>query len=267
MTTIKKLRDDIERAITLFIQNNPNLSPERQQEISRIRELLAHNNPLKVKARLDEYINTLSTGFISIFSFLEVNRFKNALQQVLNSPAYQENAILKAMVLEAGIQLNQDDIVNLDKNILSRVEKLERALGTQQDEIGTLQQQIKRLKEENQFLHKNMAKLSDANKELKIENRTIKEAKVRVDKEVKDLKQQYEVLLAENTALKNKAFGITPSNEASKQTHKVGFFTDPTSTQGKKLTSCRETEALVSTSQNRHQMKNKSDFVRVAVKG
>ncbi len=205
MALIEQLRRDLEQMIVNFTQQNPNMAVERSQNIYEIRNILKSNNPLKVHATLLDYANKLSTGFVSIWPFLEVNKFKNALLQVLNSSLYQENSMLKAMVSEMGVRLSHDNIIQSpsDKNILARIVRLEQSLDHQNELVVDLQSEVKRLKIENQFLTKTITQLAEKNKQLTLENQKLAEAKTKVEKEADQLKRKYEQLLEENAALKS----------------------------------------------------------------
>lgn len=212
---MEQIRHDIEQAIASFTQQNPNMAVERSQNIYEIRSILKSNNPLKVHATLLDYANKLSTGFVSIWPFLEVNKFKNALLQVLNSPLYQENSMLKVMVSEMGVRLSHNNIIQSpsDKNILARIVRLEQSLDHQNELVVDLQSEVKRLKVENQFLTKTITQLADKNKQLTLENQKLTDAKTKVEKEADQLKRKYEQLLEENAALKNQILSMSTTND------------------------------------------------------
>lgn len=211
MALIEQLRHDIEQTIASFTQQNPNMAVERTQNIYEIREILKNNNPLKIHATLLDYANKLSTGFVSIWPFLEVNKFKNALIQVLNLPTNQENSMLKVMVSEMGVRLSHDNIVQSpsDRNILARIARLEQSLDHQNELVVDLQSEVKRLKVENQFLTKTITQLAEKNKQLTLENQKLAEAKTKVEKEADQLKRKYEQLLEENAALKSQILTLS----------------------------------------------------------
>jgi hypothetical protein len=75
MPIIEDLRHDIEEAIDHF-KVNKELSIERQNNIRYIKKILTKtNNPLELRNNLLLFLDNLSTGFISIWPFLEVNQF------------------------------------------------------------------------------------------------------------------------------------------------------------------------------------------------
>lgn len=215
MTIIERFRDDIEESISKFLQQYDVASVQRRQDVALIREILKCNNPLQVKMKLTKFIEGLSSGFISIFPFLEVNRFKASLKQVIDSPQYQENMILKSMIDEMGIHLAEDNIALTpnDKNIMLRLERLEQALEGQHQEMARLQTEVKRLKTENQFLSKTISILVEKNKELSVEKKQILEDKSQLEKDFTDLKKQVELLQNENKSLKSKILQVAHTPE------------------------------------------------------
>jgi DnaJ-domain-containing protein 1 len=215
VSILESLRNDIENSLMVFIRDNKNLSLERKQNIATIKKILVCNNPLQLKIKLNQHLDTLSSGFISYLPFLEVNRFKNSVKSVLELPKYQENWILKAMIAEAGIQLSQDNPLPLhpDRSILLRVEKLEGLFQSQQQELDALQLEVKRLRIENHFLTETISMLNNENKQLVICNRQITQEK-------DDLKQKYETLIKENAALKKQMMELSKATPSKTQAMK-----------------------------------------------
>jgi hypothetical protein len=216
VTILEKLRQDIERVIDAYEQKNKTLSHNRQQNIREIGEIIISGNALKVVTDLVQYVEKLSTGFASLWPFLEVNRFKSVLKAVIYSPAYQENAILRAMVMEAGRGMDQAKTTSQcsHKGVLDRIDKLEKSLATQQDELSSLNQEVDRLKKENLFLIKTIATFNRRNIMLKEENTKLKKEKLDLDSELQGLKQKYDQLVTENDALKSQ---LTKQTEGDSQ--------------------------------------------------
>jgi FtsZ-binding cell division protein ZapB len=194
---IESLRHDIEEAITQFSQQNQDISQDRQQDILHIRGLLDIQHPLELRLRLFDYVTHLSTGLASILPFLEVNKLKNALKQVLNLPKYQEYALLRSIMSEGHVSQPSDP------HLLARVEKLEQSVQGQTQEISLLQREVGRLKGENKALLKTISMLAGKNKVLAEENLTLKQEKTKVEQDTVDIKQQYQLLMNENINLKN----------------------------------------------------------------
>jgi FtsZ-binding cell division protein ZapB len=215
VTILEKLRQDIERVIDAFEQKNKTLSQNRQQNIREIREIIISGNAVKVRTDLVQYVEKLSTGFASLWPFLEVNRFKSVLKAVIYSPAYLENAILRAMVMEAGRGMDQTKTSHSHKGVLDRIDKLEKSLATQQDELSFLNQEVDRLKKENLFLIKTIAAFNGRNTMLKEENTQIKKEKLDLENELQGLKQKYDQLVTENDALKSQLTKQTEGNSQS----------------------------------------------------
>lgn len=218
MLLLEQFRHDIERAIAEFAQQNSPISPIRSQNIAAIRELLQGNNPLKVCSRVTDYVNRLSSGFVAFWSFLEVNRLKNALLSVLVLPMYQENAILKKMISEMGVHLPHDGTKHMSSdNILVRIDRLESSLNLQNQHVANLQLEVKRLKVENQVLTKTITALVGKNKELTLECQKLKEDKAKVQAEGDQLTQKYNQLMKENAQLKKKIFSTQPPFDSKEE--------------------------------------------------
>lgn len=206
---IHKLRRDIEQAIIKF---KP--SPERNEDIRRIKLMLKGNNANLVRAELSNYLNNISTGFLSILPFLEVNRFQHTLRQVLEVPKYHETNIIKTIAAESGIFLDKDNVIDGVENSLSkRVKKIEEELDSQKQKIGGLQQEIQGLKAENKNLRQLLATMSAKNKDLISENEALKKENGATKKEAQDIKEKYELLKKENASLKQKLQKLPSSTQ------------------------------------------------------
>lgn len=206
MRLIEQLRTDIDNAIRKFFMNKI-VSTERQQNIRCIKQMLMCDNPLKAKIYLTEYIENLSSGFESLLPFLEVNRFKNLIKNVLNLPKYQENAILKALLEEMGLSMGQDSFEDPNKDsfsIHSRLNMLEQKCQIQSLKITDIDQEIKRLKTENEFLCKTISLLTGKNTQLVNENGVLIKERNKFKKLYQELNDKYEEVCSENIYLKNK---------------------------------------------------------------
>ncbi len=152
--------------------------------------MLKGNNANLVRAELSNYLNNISTGFLSILPFLEVNRFQHTLRQVLEVPKYHETNIIKTIAAESGIFLDKDNVIDGVENSLSkRVKKIEEELDSQKQKIGGLQQEIQGLKAENKNLRQLLATMSAKNKDLISENEALRERKWCNEKRLKILRK------------------------------------------------------------------------------
>lgn len=219
MSLIEQFRQDIENALAEFTRQNPAMSPLRSQNISDIRVLLQSSNPVKVCAKVADYVNKLSSGFVSLCFFMEVNRFKNSLQNVLALPMYQENAILKRVISEMGNQtvINGAQHSTSDKTLLARMESVESSLNFHTQQVDALRLEVKRLKLENQVLTKTITNLVEKNKHLAGECQKLKDDKIKIQADGGQLKLKYDQLLKENDELKKKMFYINTNSDSNEE--------------------------------------------------
>jgi DNA repair exonuclease SbcCD ATPase subunit len=205
MPIIDNLRQDINTAIDHF-KANKNLSFERQQNIRDVQKILTNtNNPLEARNNLLNFLNNLSTGFISIWPFLEVNQFKQALKSVLENAKYQDTQILNAVLSETVFQQNNNVSSFIpNQDLLDRVKKLEKLREVDGKKILTLQEKMERLQNENDLLSQSVQSISEENKYLKNLNSNI-------TKERDNLIQKYEGLIKENLALKKQLQDLSNS--------------------------------------------------------
>jgi regulator of replication initiation timing len=229
MLLIDKLRAQIERAISRFQAENPDMDQERVVNINRIRTILKGNNPINVKVELSDYLESLSSGFFSLLPFFEINRFKNQIQEVLGRPHFEETPMLRTLVMElTKITQTSRNSASSDSVILSRLDNLEGNFRVQSASFEELKAEVNRLRVENQFLTKTVSLLSDTNKELASKNRTLEEDKTKLVQDQKNLKLKYEALIAENIQLKAKLQALEDKREFP--------FTPETSTKNSSLT-------------------------------
>jgi hypothetical protein len=217
MSILLQLRRDIEQAIAVFKQNRE-LSLERHGNITDIETILKSDDPVDIQMKLVSYVDHLSSGFISIWPFLEVNQFKAALKKVLNLSHYQENAILRTLLEEKKESVHSPIVQNLDSTILMRLEVLEKASETQETAIYRLQDEVSRLANENKFLTNTISILSEENKILLDKNKEISREKEQWKTACRETQIKYEQLIKENTKLKTKITEYTSvSSNASEK--------------------------------------------------
>jgi hypothetical protein len=148
MPIIDTLRTDINHAINLFEQANQNLSVERKQNITYIRNILKNTDPIEVRNTLLDYLNGLSVGIISILPFLEVNQFKKALKSVLELPRYQEKEFLRTVSAEiqsgSSIFRRMEMLGGLLQNQQSQLSALQQKFEAGQNELGALQKKVRK---------------------------------------------------------------------------------------------------------------------------
>lgn len=222
VSIIERLKKDIEKAVANFVKQNGNLSQERQVNLRQIWEILQSENPTTIRDELVNTVENLSTGITKLWPFLEVNKFKNVLRDVINLPIYSETAILKALVAEGGGHslLDRSTQLTTDAKLVARLDRLEKVMIFQGHEISALQNEISRLKTENLYLTKTISMLSEKNKQLTFDCQKLQDAKSKAEQDASKLKLDYEQLQKENRALKKQLQTLTnpPSSEEVKQT-------------------------------------------------
>jgi uncharacterized coiled-coil protein SlyX len=222
---IERLKNDIENAVAHFVKQNGSLSQERQSNLGQIWEIFRGANPITIREELINIVENLSTGLTTLWPFLEVNKFKNVLREVINLPRYSETGILKALIAEGGhSSLDQPPQAMTDSKLLARLDRLEKVMTFQGHEISALQNEISRLKTENQHLTKTISLLSEKNKQLTHDCQKLQEAKSKAEQDANKLRVDYEQLQKENIVLKKQLQSLTnqPSSlEVPKQTSPV----------------------------------------------
>lgn len=223
MPIIERLKKDIEKAVANFVKQNGSLSQERQTNLSQIWEIFRGENPSNIREELVNYVENLSTGLTTLWPFLEVNKFKNVLRDVISLPRYSETEILKALIAEGGRHSSPDKSshATTDSKLVARLDRLEKVMTFQGHEISALQAEISRLKTENQHLTKTISMLSEKNKQLTIDCQKLQESKSKAEQNANKLKLDYEQLQKENSALKKQLQILKnqpSSTEAPKQT-------------------------------------------------
>lgn len=199
MTIIDQLINDIKSAIAKFLTSHTKISRELNKKIIEIDSVVRNNNPVNLVQALVSHVDSFSTGFIAIWPFLEVNKLKNIIKEILVLPKYQENVILKSIIFE----MNTDP-ASSNLHILNRLEKLEGAYSLQNFSIKNMGEEIKSLTAENQFLTKTLSMLAEKNKTLSLENEVFKSEKQGLEQEASKLKLERQTLIDENKLLKNK---------------------------------------------------------------
>lgn len=224
MSIIDQLKKALQNALEQFIKDNGQLCSERQQNVQEIRRIMVESGPTEVREALCQYVENLSTGLKTLWPFLEVNKFKNAMLGVLNAPQFSERNILKGLIAQLGEHMASHQPNQGKKNdpeLLTRLERLEKVVSFQSHEVSGLQQEISRLKQENQHLTKTIALLSDKNNQLILAHQKLREEKAQVENNANQLKQAYGQLQQENAALKKRIEELTGKPSKKSETENV----------------------------------------------
>jgi archaellum component FlaC len=237
MPIIVNLRDEINHAINLFKENRE-LSAERKQDIATIKHFFSTNDPIEVRNNLLNFINNLSTGFISIWPFLEVNQFKKVLKAVLEQPKYEEKQFLKTVsaeiqsgssifrrfeILENLVQSQQSKIGALQHDVedgQNKIGVLQKKVSEGQSELGSLREKVNVLNQEIESLRSENTTLTKSLFHLRKENRELQNLNATITQQYGDLKQEYEVLMQENRALKQQLQSFTHSDSPKQELKK-----------------------------------------------
>jgi hypothetical protein len=197
MQIIDQLRYDINQAVQYFSYNRT-LSNERQQNIREITRILEKNKPIKVRKKLIDYVNQMSTGFFSYIPFLEVNKFQAALQSVLSLPRYRETEFLKTLLLESDYNYLLDETFN--KNSVPF--RLKQALKAQSVTVTELTEEIVRLKKENAYFISVISDLNNENKALHADKTKLCQTNKALEVKFENIEQQYQTACEENQLLR-----------------------------------------------------------------
>lgn len=208
MKLVSKLRHDILQALKTYLAKNYDnetaIPPSRRKDIEAITSMLEDSDPINIRYNILQYLDKLSYSILAIFPFLEINRFKHSLSQVLHAPSYQEITMLKTLLKEAQSQ-------HLDfrkKNSGDKLEQLELKICQQLKKTSKLDQEINRLQIENKFLCQTIELLTNKTENLQNEKSELMSNIADLEKKQQSLTEKCAGVLQENYHLQQKLKAI-----------------------------------------------------------
>lgn len=167
MMILDDLRNDIRHALRNYLDpfSEDSLTNSQKERSLKVINIIALEDPLSICDQLSNYLNSLSIPFFSWVPFLEKNKFINCINEALKQEKYQECQLLRALLQE-----KQQIINNLQQNNLPSPSNPDI-----ENRLTAILQDLKLLKNENQFLYERLAAFDQKIKSLETENKQLLE--------------------------------------------------------------------------------------------
>lgn len=161
---IDQLKKEINIRLTAYqsqYSSVEKIPPQRQKNISIIKNILKIPEPMILCRELNNYLDEISVPFFSWLTFIDVNAFVRSLKEVLGQSKYQTINLLITLLKE------KDEIIA--KQTFNACQKMNGNLV--ENKIDYILSEIKLLRSENSFLYATLDQLDKKIKAIEVENK------------------------------------------------------------------------------------------------
>lgn len=186
---IEELRNDIKNALkeyTKLLGDAKYINIERQSQIKVIEIFLQKNNPIKICEGLSAYVDAITPSLFFWLPFMDINRFINCINTVLQKSKYQSMNLFRTIIQEKEAEIiYYKKIVNLQKPLPNDLSQ----------KMTLLAEDVNSMKQENKYLYTALEKLDSKLITLEVENQNYLARATKAEDELKQLQQQYNNLI------------------------------------------------------------------------